>query len=57
MPCSVVVFVWSVSGLRLEVAASRGCTLHQIAAALYRADGHPERPSKVEGQEPWAPAR
>ena len=57
MPCSVVVFVWSVSGLRLEFAASRGCTLHQIAAALYRADGHPERPSKVEGQEPWAPAR
>jgi len=38
-----------VSTLWLQVAASRGCTLHQIAAALYRADGHPERPSKVEG--------
>ncbi|CAE7367688.1 PI4KG3, partial [Symbiodinium pilosum] len=33
----------------LQVAASHGCTLHQIAAALYRADASPERPSKVEG--------
>jgi len=29
------------------VAAAAGCTLHQIASALYRSD--PEKPSVIEG--------
>lgn len=35
------------STLWLQVAAAAGCTLHQIASALYRSD--PEKPSVIEG--------
>ena len=39
----------SLKAAESQVAAASGCTLFQIAAALYRSDEAPERPSRVEG--------